>query len=327
MKRIHWSRLVLACVVLVCSATTVAESVPLEAASGSTSFQLLSDPKFENGFNLLGTRSIETGSRTFDLLNYGRPGAEQPSWRLAQWGTRHSLQGTSVRVIGPGVFQYANRAKSLTADTIRGELTLRVNATREYLHPRKANEDWPHLLVEQYFTHKPMLTELQQLRVKFQAGLSHFHNAMTTGTYDPGLHAAQLQMYLTVQNCDTSSSAAGDYLWFGLVLFDNREDVPKESYHKDGGKEDTTHKFIYIMPSSGFLVKGLRAGDSARVDVDVMPYIWKAYSLARGQGFLGETSREQLAVSGMNFGWELPGTFDVEARIRDLEVIAITNKR
>lgn len=301
--------------------------LPAEPAPGSTTqTQLITDPMFSRGFNLLGIRSIETGTQVLDILNYGNSTAAPPAWRLAQWGTRHSLKGAKLESTRPGEYRYANPGKAVTIDTQTGELVLAAFASNEYDSPRVPNQEWPHLLIEQYFHHRPLISELQELRMQLKVTLSQFTDQMTSETFDPTLHAAQLQLYLMVQNCDTSSTSHGDYFWFGMALFDNREAVPKEAWHKDGGKQDTTHKFIYIMPSRTFLLRGLIDGIRASVDVDVLPYIIKARQLARAEGFLTGTADEQLAVTSMNLGWELPGTFDVEARVHDLALVAHTSK-
>jgi hypothetical protein len=77
------------------------------------------------------------------------------------------------------------------------------------------------------------------------------------------------------------------------------------------------------MPSSVFLKKGLKDGEWATIDVDVLPHVRKAVGLARKAGFLAATTDAQLALSGFHIGWELPGTYDVEARMKDLDVVAV----
>ncbi|MGI8906375.1 MAG: hypothetical protein ACR2IE_07795 [Candidatus Sumerlaeaceae bacterium] len=321
MKTARWP-IVLAGVMLI-AAGCFAEAPDPNTANTTNELQLLTDPHFVNGFNLLGIRSIETGSKVHDVLNYGKSSDVRPAWRLAQWGTSHSLQGAKVEIVRPGMFRYSNVAKSVTADTVHGELTLSALGSREYKAPRTANQEWPHLLVEQYLEHQPLVRDLGELRMKLRVRVTQFRDHMTSESTNPALHAAQLQIYLMLQNTDRASRSYGDYLWFGLALFDNREEMPKETYHRDGGKEDTTHKFIYIMPSSAFLTKSTRDGEWASINVDVRPYVEKAVGIAHAEGFLQGTPQDKLAVTSLNLGWELPGTFDVEATIRELELLAI----
>ena len=304
---------------------TEKESIAMESEIEKTvpnEQTVVADDHYRNGFNLLGVRSIETGDQVMDVLNYGQEYGVYPLWRLAQWGTRHSLEGTEVQVAGEGIFSYSNRAKAVTADTNTGEVILKATASEEYERPRKQGEDWPHLLMEQYFLKPAFVKDLQELRVRVSVRISEFERKMTDAEYDPALHAAQVSWYLTIQNQNSSSGKYGDYYWFGLPIFDNRDSLPEESYFQDGGKADTTSKFIYNMPAKAYLTKGLEDGEWATIDLDVLPYVLKAKDLAYRSGFLQGTEPDDLALSNMNIGWDLPGTFDVEMRMKDLQIIA-----
>lgn len=292
-------------------------------AGAEQELALLMDPQFKNGFNLLGIRSIETGEQIMAVLNYDQEYGVYPYWRLAQWGTRQSLETAQLETISDHVYRYANETKAVTVNVETGDLTLKAAASQEYGAPRKNGEDWPHLLIEQVFMREGYLDQLSALHAKLDVQLSAYVPQMSEETYNPGLHAAQFSWYITVQNRNSSSSQYGDYFWFGLPIFDNREPLPKESYFKDGGKEDTTHKFIYNMDASHYLQEGLKVGEWATIELDLLPYMLHARDLAFENGFLEGTLPEELAVSNMNLGWELPGTFDVEMNIRNLELRAV----
>ena len=45
-----------------------------------------------------------------------------------------------------------------------------------------------------------------------------------------------------------------------------------------------------------------------------------AYKLARKNGYMQQTSLEDLYVSGLNFGWEIPGTYDAAMQVRDFSI-------
>ncbi|THF84103.1 hypothetical protein [Cohnella fermenti] len=296
-----------------------------ELERAPTDIDVIMDDHYKNGFDLLGIRSIETGDQVMDVLNYGQPYGTYPFWRLAQWGTKHSLEGAELQTLAEGVYEYSNEAKAVTADTNTGTITLKALASKEYGRPRREGEDWPHLLIEQYFLKTPFLNDLSELRVKGSLRISKFEPMMDESAYNPSLHAAQVSWYLTMQNQNTSSPGYGDYFWFGLPLFDNREPLPGESYFQDGGKEDTTHKFIYNMDASLYLSKSLQDGEWASIDLDILPYVLKARDLAYEGGFLKDTKPSDLAVANMNIGWELPGTFDVELQAQGLSIAAAEN--
>ncbi|MFD2331256.1 hypothetical protein ACFSR7_18545 [Cohnella sp. GCM10020058] len=257
------------------------------------------------------------------LLNDGQAYGVYPLWRVAQWGTRYSLEGTQAEMLAPGIFRYSNKSKAITTDTNAGEITLKTIASKECECPRKNGEDWPHLLIEQYFLQTPFLNALSELRVKASIRISQFEPRMTDAEYDPSLHAAQVSWYLTIQNKNHSSPGYGDYYWFGLPLFDNREPLPKESYFQDGGKEDTTYKFIYNMAADAYLSKSLQDGEWATIELDILPYVRKAEKLAYDGCFLASTEPEDLALANMNIGRELPGAFDAEQQLKELSITAV----
>ena len=58
------------------------------------------------------------------------------------------------------------------------------------------------------------------------------------------------------------------------------------------------------------------------IHVDVAPWIAYAYKLARKNGYLATTDFQDLYVSGLNIGWEMPGTYDGVMRIRGFSLVA-----
>jgi hypothetical protein len=49
----------------------------------------------------------------------------------------------------------------------------------------------------------------------------------------------------------------------------------------------------------------------------------KAYSIARQKGFMQKTnSLEDIYLTGMNMGWEVPGLLDVSLQVRRLSLLA-----
>lgn len=40
----------------------------------------------------------------------------------------------------------------------------------------------------------------------------------------------------------------------------------------------------------------------------------------KGKGYFKDTDWEDLEITGMNFGWEIPGTFDAAVSIRNISL-------
>jgi hypothetical protein len=132
------------------------------------------------------------------------------------------------------------------------------------------------------------------------------------------VHAAQFQVFFTVQNRNRQSPGHGDLLWFGIPVYDNRHRHPLEHKSKDFGG---TGKFIFTPEGRTFMTGSAHDGGWITIDADVLPLMREAVETAWARGFLsGSKQPGDYAIGGMNMGWELPGTFDVELEIRNLSL-------
>lgn len=118
-------------------------------------------------------------------------------------------------------------------------------------------------------------------------------------------------------------------MWFGIPLFDNRYPFPGEAGIQDGGKDDASGLFIYNVPSRGFTNMsftqngtpvGSEDNDWMNIDIDLIPTIKRALVLANQKGFMQGVTMDTLFVDGMNLGWEMPGTYDAEMKIKNLSL-------
>jgi hypothetical protein len=255
-----------------------------------------------------------------------KPRAEgpEPSWRLAQWGTRHSLEKAKP-VLQNDAVVFENAAKRVTigSPAAESDLTLEIRGSHEYGQgDRKRGEAWPHLLVDQRVTELIRLNKLHSLDLSIDARLASI-KANRKGGYDRGLHSAQFQLFLVVRNVDRNSADFQNFIWFGVPLYDQRYDYPPGHQAKDGGKNDATGKFIYSVPGRQTLPRSLRLGQWVRVRKDLLPMVQQALKTAVQRKFLKSSDPEQFAIAAMNLGWELPGNFDATADVRNLDVRAV----
>jgi len=57
------------------------------------------------------------------------------------------------------------------------------------------------------------------------------------------------------------------------------------------------------------------------IDTDLLGLMREAVEAAWARGFLSSSKQPgDYAIGGLNMGWELPGTFDVELEIRNLSL-------
>jgi hypothetical protein len=146
---------------------------------------------------------------------------------------------------------------------------------------------------------------------------------MSAVEYDPGLHAAQFQMFFIVKSIRPRSADRGNYYWFGVPFYDSRHDIPPAFMAADAGKKDATGKFIYTVAGETLGEASLKTSQWVALDVDLLPHIVQGLREAVKREYLKDSGPHDYAVANMNLGWEIPGTFDAAVQVQDFEVLAV----
>lgn len=284
--------------------------------------QLLDDPYFTRGFHVTAFDANESKGVPIGVIDYeGNAVDKEPVWRLAQWGDKYSLLDATVTKKG-NYYEYQDQSKIVKVNPWTGEISLYQNAKAIYGdNDRKNGEAWPHLLLEQAQVHSDFLKNYRKLFMEVNFTLKKMENKMN-GPVDNNLHAAQFQWFITLQNLNPNSSDYGRGMWFGLGFYDSRYDgsfVPGYAA-QDGGKEDNTGMYIYIVDSRRYLDKPVQLNKEVIVKFDIIPHVKQALQIAQSNNFLKNTKFEDLKIGSTNIGWELPGTFDVGVDIHKLNI-------
>ena len=188
-----------------------------------------------------------------------------------------------------------------------------------------------HLLIETSFIRDDnwgKVSETKHLNVSVDTQLTKFEDHMD-GAADSGIHAAQFLMYLTVQNLNKGSADYGKYIWFGIPIFDNRTENIAAYNSLDKG----TNSMIFGLPSSDTCVGTYRYTKDGVIQAgtdtpwvsyyrDVIDEVKTAFATVQSQGFLPNSTLDDMYIAGMNIGWEVPGTYDVEMLVKNLNVVA-----
>ncbi len=281
--------------------------------------QLLKDPDFRRGFKVYDPKP---GKHVLRGTIQVHPRRAKPVWGLAQWSSRFTLAGAAPERLDSGAVRFADAAKAVTFGPTSGPergMIFTLNARREYgSRFRRPGEPWPHLLAEQRFAIHPAIADLARLRFRIQCRLRSTRAYSSTDKKAAG-QAAQFVAYLTVQNLNRRSPGRGDYLWFGVQMYDSRYRVPKPHAALDTG----TGKFIYNPDGSVYTDQSTHDGTWVTIDRDLLPLIHKGLQTAWQRGHL-RRSRDlaDFRLGEFNIGWELPGTLDVEMQWRDLRIEA-----
>lgn len=288
----------------------VAEAKPVER-------ELIQDNHFRRGFILWEPKPGQH-VRYGELKGLETDG--KPIWGLSQWSSRFPLDQKTATA-SRGTIACSNSAKAVILGTTRSkaaDLVFAANSAMEYgPKARGAGDPWVHLLAEQEFEPPAPLTGLSAAKLHVEARLFRSRN-LHQGDYSPDVHAAQFQIFFTVQNRNRQSPGYGDLLWFGIPIYDNRDRFPKEFKAQDFGG---TAKFIFTPGGKTFTSKSTHDGGWITIEKDLLPLLREALETAWARGFLKESKDyNDYHIGGMNLGWELPGTFDVSMQIRKLSL-------
>lgn len=280
--------------------------------------ELIQDKQFQRGFILSKT---EPGKE----IHYGElKGVVRdtvPVWGMYQWSSRFPLDTSKPAEESDGLLVFSNSAKSVgvgSSEEKKGVLSLAANTREEYgSRARIVSDPWVHLLVHQTFDAAEALSQLSAVKVRVDARLLRSRN-LHTNDYSPDVHAAQFQIFLTLANQNRQSAGYGDYLWFGVPIYDSRDRFPKAFKEQDFGG---TAKYIFTMDGKTFTESSAHDGEWIVIEKDVLPLMHEALESAWTRGFLKDSKNiADYRISYIVMGWELPGTFDVEMQVKNLSI-------
>lgn len=274
-----------------------------------STFEFIQDRAFKNGITIRGDNSAHP-----EAIGYFYPfekSEKEPHWALAQWGTREVMNNIEPTSRNDTII-YQGEAKRLFFYPREGkdiQIGLEIFGSREYPSPRKLGDDWVHLLIEQSFSKLILLKTIESINYKIKTKLLFCDNRMGDA-FNSDIHTAQVTLFLTVQNRIKDSPQYGDFFWFGLPLYDYRHEKIAEYGAQDLGKDDASKKFISTVASDELFPGSMHSMNWVSIEKDIYPLIKKSFKTAQSRGYMKDSRWEDLCISSMNLGWEVPGTFD-----------------
>ncbi len=301
--------------------------------------QIIIDPNFSNGFNVRGLSSMTDGAKVFGKFDYGNSALE-PKWTFSQWWAKESILDGGAEKLRDGSWRYYDSTKELTVNVKAGLLKQKVVASKNYDAPRRSNEMWIHELCEltlagNFLSDREKLADyrladMKELWFTGRFKLTCFVDYMGEEAV-AGMHAAQYTCFINMQNLNNNPEKDAGFdtvMHFGLPIFDNRREYTSLYAAKDA----TSQNYIYSLASdeymsSSFFKDGAPYGSEDNewitIDVDILPYLKKAFDRAKRSKAMSETDWEELYVGALSVGWEVPGTYDVEMWVKDLALYAV----
>jgi len=294
---------------------------PPERSAPPAPLQLLGDPGFRRGFHVWDPapgKKVVRGTIRPDVAG------GEPIWGLAQWHSRLSIAATRPEKLASGVVRFANEGKTVLfrpGGNVDAGIVLGVYARTEYrAKPHRKGTPWVHLLAEQKLQHHPALVDLKQVRFRIRYRLLKATSERPP-EWNRKIHsdAAPFLAYVTVQNRNPTSPGHGDFVWFGIPMYDSRWRTPKAHAALDKG----TGKFIYNPAGETYTKHSAHDGEWITIDHNLLPLMIEAVKTAWQRGFLSK-SRDlaDFRLGGFNMGWEVPGLHDVEMEVRGLGLTA-----
>ena len=308
--------------------------------NGNGVVELLGDLNFSKGFSVTLFHANSSNGNLSGYLTYdGNKADGDNTWRMAQWGCTKDMVEDGTFERNGSVLTYSDGGKLLQVDSSKtGAITLGIKGSEEYTKDAEGNirertdstENWPHILIEQGVNADTGNCEHLYMEVNYTVTKCESLVDRELYPINPDLNAAQFQWFITLTDMNPESESYGNSMWFGFSMFDTRAmgGTPNGFASYDGGKEDSTGLFIYMLSLQS--VAGQQPGSvnaptsvvgkDVSVKVDILPYINQALKIARQNGAMKGASADQLKIGSTNIGWELPGNYDVEVDISYLNM-------
>ncbi|MDO5570299.1 MAG: hypothetical protein Q4F97_02385 [Bacteroidales bacterium] len=290
----------------------------------SYSFDVIKDKNFNNGFAvspLTPKEVIEKGgfkNANIDTLSLLQS-KKSPDWQLCQWHSKFPITKHDLFLNNDSLIIYKNEAKEIRYNKKDSSILLKVFASKEYYHPRTVNEDWVHLLIQQDFDKMPNIEKSKHIYLSFSVRLIECENKMKDDEFDSNIHTAQAPFYLYLRNTNKNSVDYNHALWLGISTFDYRypNTLENDNVHLDKG----TNTYIYTTSQTEFWGNiSFQDKKWHETSVDIKPIIVKAVEKLKGKNVFNNTSLSDIEITGMNFGWEIPGTFDAAIVIKAISL-------
>ena len=261
--------------------------------------------------------------------------ASQPIWNTAQHHSKSSFADKAFQAITTNGFAFQDDYEMLKIHPVGvdADFICGVNADHEFGGKlREPGDPWPHLYLEQRISNpgghlganSPTLADLA--KIDFAINVKLLYDRKKTGpTYSRHVHAAQYLVIFTIQNLNHQSKGRGDYYWFGVSLYDDRQPITSLFAMQDKGsaKKKGTDKFIYNTGIKPFTNKVVADGEWVNIAGDLQPHIIAGLKECWTRGYLCDS--QDLAdyrIGGLVLGWEVTGLNDVAIAVKGLRATA-----
>lgn len=295
----------------------------------------IADSNFKNGFEQMS--QYTTDAHVEGVLDYGgnretdhyNPESENKTyWQHCQWWSPFNFMNATYSKVGD-THRYQNESRLMEVNPEKGTLKMALNSGAEYdyLYGGKlpADKSWAHFLIQQSFPPELYIPvhEYDEIRVKLDITIDKAdYVGKEAKKYDS--ECAQLLFYFSIAERDPETGKAGNTMWFGVPIFDSRYNYVPEHHAMDTGFTGATGKLIHSISSKEYMGTGpVQMGKKYSIDLNVREHIQDAFVRAISENIFKDANWKNFTIYYMNFGWELPGEYDVSATISYLDVVTV----
>ena len=292
---------------------------------------LILDNKFTQGMEMLG--HINNGGKDWLSGYYMTLGdttdTSKTQWQLAEWLSKSTLaHGTESNANytytkDGDTHTYKNDHKLVAINPVEGSLTLGVNGIAEYGDAERplagtGTNNWAHLLAA-YSSQIVKLDTITDTKVYIDFKIDSLVQSTAFTPTVPGEQAAQFVLYFVIRN-----DMDKDYVWFGIPLYDNREEDDPFVYGELFQWDIASSSIIYSVPKNEYFETQPIVGERYTKLIDIDDSIKYCTQQLVAQGvWPSNTSRENLSLEFSNIGWEVPGTINCQATIYNFSCFVI----
>lgn len=285
--------------------------------------QLLPDPTFANGFDLVSSSSSSVrGSLAFgkQMIN--------SMWKLTQFHSKYYLDGFALPAVIENRVSYANMGKRIYREMNADNsvtLGMAVYAATEYDSPRtQASDPWVHLMAESYISPTP-LSDYNNIILKLDTKVPLFENYMSVQDYNSNIMCAQMNAYFIIRNQNPSSAGyISDWFWLGLNLYDNRYTTHPGTFMIDQGFSGATDVAIY-SPNGNIVYGNQTPHDGLwhSIHVDIKAQADNALQRIKQEGHYMDTLLSDLQIDAFFLSWEVSGNFNCEILMKNIGLYGV----
>lgn len=297
------------------------------ALSAETTVELIGDPGFERGF------AVKEDSGDFSPAKWNE--AATPIWTITHHHSKSTFANRDKFQFRQNGLTFNDGLSLLDVHPEGGDADVIVglNADKEYGGVyRQKGDPWPHIYLTQRISdpaghlgaNAPSLAEINKIDFSLNVRLLHDRANPKEGRIK-SVHAAQFILFFTIQNLNRQSEGHGDYYWFGIALYDDREPLTHLHAMQDKGsaKKKGTDKLIYNIGIEPFTSDVVADGRWVTVRGDILPHILAGLQEAWKRGYLPASQNlSDYRIGSLVLGWEIPGLNDAAIAIKDLHATA-----